>query len=327
MLYIDILDAGHGDCLLVSCGDLKILIDSGPQKFVIRNRVANKLKELLNGSSVDVAFVTHNDDDHIGGYKEFIKKGIIINCFVFNSLELLGKVISVKTKKISFKQDINLKKNLDDEGIKVITLTKEDKHLHIGNVKITPLTPSIDTLSLLDNKFNKDKIKKISALKNSEDSLSECFNIINLKCDKFKKDLSITNKSSISFIIEYENTKALFLGDSHEKDIVDSLLDINENDRVFNVVKLSHHGSKKNTSLKLLKIIGITDYIICADKSKNNHPNNITLARILKFNNNPTIHMSSNDVRVRELFEQCHDLNFKVNVTYSDNGVNTVFYE
>ncbi len=33
MVKIHILDAGHGDCLLVDCDGVKLLIDAGPSTF------------------------------------------------------------------------------------------------------------------------------------------------------------------------------------------------------------------------------------------------------------------------------------------------------
>ncbi|MBE1108474.1 MBL fold metallo-hydrolase, partial [Escherichia coli] len=108
MVKIHILDAGHGDCLLVDCDGVKLLIDAGPSTFRYRKKISAKLAELLNGESVDIAFVTHNDDDHIGGFKYLIENKINIKRFVFNSLSNIKHVIKNSSNKISTKQDINL---------------------------------------------------------------------------------------------------------------------------------------------------------------------------------------------------------------------------
>ncbi|EDH9033372.1 hypothetical protein CCO98_24045, partial [Salmonella enterica] len=86
MPIINVLDAGHGDCILLDFIHTLILIDSGPKTFLIRRNVIEKLKELLHDRAIDIAIVTHNDDDHIGGYKYVISSGIKIEKFIFNSL-------------------------------------------------------------------------------------------------------------------------------------------------------------------------------------------------------------------------------------------------
>lgn len=48
MVIVNILDAGHGDCILLDFTHTLILIDSGPKTFLIRRNVIEKLKDLLN---------------------------------------------------------------------------------------------------------------------------------------------------------------------------------------------------------------------------------------------------------------------------------------
>ncbi|MCT7438799.1 MBL fold metallo-hydrolase, partial [Escherichia coli] len=88
-----------------------------------------------------------------------------------------------------------------------------------------------------------------------------------------------------------------------------------------------HHGSEKNTSSRLLKLIGTTEYIICANKTKHNHPNNLTLARILIHEQEPKIHMSSSNQEIINLLNQINLLGFGITATHSENGVNTLIYE
>ncbi|MFQ2443884.1 MBL fold metallo-hydrolase [Aeromonas caviae] len=113
-MKIDIIDAGHGDCLLVTCGESIILVDSGPESFRIRRQLTKSLKRILNGKPINIAIVTHNDDDHIGGYKYLMADGVVIQKFIFNSLDLIEEIIKKDTnnKKISFRQDRELQKSL-----------------------------------------------------------------------------------------------------------------------------------------------------------------------------------------------------------------------
>ncbi|WP_341269025.1 hypothetical protein [Morganella morganii] len=190
-----------------------------------------------------------------------------------------------------------------------------------------PISPSREILlNYLNKKTDKIEQRKISSKLKDKYSLKEAFYIVSNGYDVFEKDSSITKKTSLSFIIEYLGFRGLFLGDAHEEDIY-SYLNCN-NKTFFNVVKLSHHGGCKNTSSRLIKLFDKdTEYIICADKTKNNHPNNLTIARIVLAQSKPTINLSSCNYDLRKSFEELKDLGFDANITYAKNGVNTLNYE
>ncbi|CAK1711525.1 competence protein ComEC [Vibrio crassostreae] len=110
-------------------------------------------------------------------------------------------------------------------------------------------------------------------------------NLTDLLIDNSKHiDKSETNGSSISFIVEYEKLKLLFLGDAHEGDIYRELSKLaNENYELnFDVVKVSHHGSRNNTSNRFIKLINSKIFLIstCGEK----HPDLETLAKIMTAN-------------------------------------------
>lgn len=326
-MKIEVIDAGHGDCILVTCGDVLILIDSGPKSFKIRKSVIHSLKVLLNGRAIDIAIVTHNDDDHIGGFEYILDSNITIKKFIFNSLSYISKVLKLKSenKQISYQQDINLQKILKERDIEVIALNASDKAICLGSaLQITPLTPHPSTLLMMhDDAISKNK--QISRLAKKELSIAECIEVIKKGEDVFERDRSITNKSSLSFVIEYKSNSVLFLGDSHEDDVVATLK--NYKSINFKAVKLSHHGSEKNTSNELLSLIGKVDYILCGDKSCHAHPNRKTISRILCFDNSPNFHLSADNIELKEIFAECEREGFKVNVTYPTNKINRVIYE
>lgn len=326
-MKIEVIDAGHGDCILVTCGEVLILIDSGPKNFKVRKNVIDRLKGLLDGRAIDIAVVTHNDDDHIGGYKYILDSDISIKKFIFNSLSYISKILKVKSdnKQISYQQDIDLDKLLKELNIEALALNASDKAIsYKPDLKIIPLTPNISALTaILGDAIKKNK--QISKLAKTELSIAECLEYIRKGQDHFEKDRSITNKSSLSLIIEYQNNSVLFLGDSHEEDVI-SALNNNEISN-FKAVKLSHHGSEKNTSSKLISLIGKTEYILCGDKSSHEHPNRKTISRILNFDSTPTIHLSADNSKVRQMFVECEEVGFKVDVSYPTDKVNRVIYE
>jgi len=101
---------------------------------------------------------------------------------------------------------------------------------------------------------------------------------------KMSHDGSSVNGSSISFIIEYKEKKLLFLADSHPRKIhkeIQELVYKFNYDPLFDFVKVSHHGSHRNTSVELLSLIDSPIYLFSTNGKKNNHPNSETIARII----------------------------------------------
>lgn len=320
------LDAGHGDCILLDFTHTLILIDSGPKTFLIRRNVIAKLKELLNDRVIDIAIVTHNDDDHIGGYEYIIASGIKFEKFIFNSLSICNEIFTDNEQQISYNQDINLDSFIKDLDISLEKLVFGNKPVIINDIKLIPLTPTIDALQHMHDNYIKKNQPQISSDKKVELTLLECIEEIANGNDKFIPDRSVTNRASLSLIIEYKDFRGLFLGDAWASDIIEAFR-LNQIEPGFCVTKLSHHGSEKNSNIELINIIGKTEYIFCADKSKHNHPNNKTIARILSQFPEATFHFSSDNDVVRSIFSENNVLGCKVLCTYSSNGVNVRYYE
>ncbi|EKG8632122.1 MBL fold metallo-hydrolase, partial [Salmonella enterica subsp. enterica serovar Rissen] len=195
-----------------------------------------------------------------------------------------------------------------------------------NDIKLIPLTPTIDALHHMHNDYIRKNQPQISSDEKVEPTLLECIEEITNGNDKFIPDRSITNRTSLSLIIEYNSFRGLFLGDAWASDIIECFRS-NRIEPGFCITKLSHHGSEKNTNSELIKIIGKTEYIFCADKSKHNHPNNKTIARILSQFQQATFHFSSDNDKVRSIFSENNVLGCQVLCTYSSNGVNVRYYE
>lgn len=98
----------------------------------------------------------------------------------------------------------------------------------------------------------------------------------------FEEDDSKTNGSSIALMIESYGKKALFLADSFPSIIFKSLCEIyGSNPILFDAIKISHHGSRGNSSPELLSLVDSPKYLISTDGGKHNHPDLEALARII----------------------------------------------
>lgn len=113
---------------------------------------------------------------------------------------------------------------------------------------------------------------------------STSINVENMANSTFIEDDSSANGSSIAFILEYQEKKLLFLADSHPSTIIKNLkLHYSEKEFpiYFNAIKVSHHGSEKNTSMELLKLIKSEQYIFSTNGKVHNHPDHETMCRII----------------------------------------------
>jgi hypothetical protein len=95
----------------------------------------------------------------------------------------------------------------------------------------------------------------------------------------FVEDTSMTNGSSIAFLLEFAGIRALFLGDSWPGVVADAWgkLPPDVRERGVELMKVSHHGSQHNTSPTLLELIAAQQYAVSTDGSKHGHPDIETL--------------------------------------------------
>lgn len=273
-----------------------------------------------NGEIVKVDEVWHNTYRHLQFEKEKIDKlsiqqkrnveGIIMSNRPKVSKQSGSKDISVK-QGISFGGYIICNKNKWNErfGKGVVTSKIKQNYIDLNeNIRILVLSPDENKLKALAKKWLRDlevifNIKDISNEVIWDDAfeyyiqhlrVNDCstLNISDIRVTEKKikewaleeeRDSSYTNGSSISFIIEYNTKKLLFLGDSHEDIIYEKLSELKSKgyELDFEVIKLSHHGSNKNISKRLMNLIEGKRFLISTDGKRHGHPNMKALAKII----------------------------------------------
>ncbi len=101
----------------------------------------------------------------------------------------------------------------------------------------------------------------------------------------FNADDSEPNGSTISFLAEFDGKAVLFAGDAHAPQVeasVRRLLQQRGLQRLpLAALKLSHHGSARNTSSELLRLLDCSRYLISTNGTRHGHPDPETLARVL----------------------------------------------
>lgn len=151
-----------------------------------------------------------------------------------------------------------LKNGIDKIDLLILSHMDSD---HIGGYESIAKSIKIDTLGLSVNSTQKPEYENIKNIAENEKinikslKRGDSFQIdevafkvlMPLKTDKVEEE----NNDSIVLLLEYQNKKALFMGDL-EAEGEEILMQL-EKDLQVDVLKLGHHGSKTSTSEKFVK--------------------------------------------------------------------------
>lgn len=322
MIEIKMLEASEGDCFLLKIKtdekNYNILIDGGP-KDTYYDCLEGELKKIFASDEfIDLLVITHICSDHLDGIKALFGKQDNIQSKIkkiwYNSAKVIADYLNddanikerenplniSKGNMISKKTGYTLENNLKRLGydLEIISEKTEVKYLDENHkIKFTFLSPDRNQLEKLNEKWPvEEKSTQISSSTNAEykKSIKELLNNDSdylddkLMLNSKSRDQSEHNGASISFILEYNGKSLLFLGDSFDDVIVNSLNEkIEKLPLKIDVMKVSHHGSRKNISPALLKMIECENFLISTNGKRHKHPNKRTLARIIKYSSEP----------------------------------------
>ncbi len=93
-----------------------------------------------------------------------------------------------------------------------------------------------------------------------------------LASSRFSSDPSKANGAGIAFIAEFEGKRALLLADSPVKLCCDSLDRLGPRPHRFDAVKISHHGSRRNTSREFAEAVQAKKWLVSTDGAVFGHP-------------------------------------------------------
>lgn len=92
--------------------------------------------------------------------------------------------------------------------------------------------------------------------------------------ERLGNDPSVNNAASIAFLFEYEDVSIAFLADVKPSVCMQGLKELKiKLPCEVDVLKLSHHGSKSNTSDALLKNLKTKIYMLSTNGNKQKVPN------------------------------------------------------
>jgi beta-lactamase superfamily II metal-dependent hydrolase len=303
--------ASEGDALILSWGSSGALkhglIDLG------RTGDYRALKPLLKATGTFEFFtVTHIDADHIEGavplFKEaslpFAAKNVWFNAHA--QLEAanerlpagyrvpMGAAQAEKVTSGILKSQWSWNKHFASGVVSIDSPEARQPFVFDGGLKLTLLSPSDRKLAKLLPVWNRE-LKKAGLRTADPDEVEAALaagrvamghiDVQRLAAENFKADSAEPNGSSITFVAEFKGRRILLGADSHPGIVTESLrrLGASELSRYkLDCLKVSHHGSKANTSPELLEIIDCTCFAFSTDGSKHGHPDRQMIARILK---------------------------------------------
>ena len=308
MIIVHALQVNNGDCFMLAfpdCNKPKLLvIDSGYvgtfQKF------RDTLYRLIETYDCDVyMLLTHIDRDHIGGFKCLFRNFNSKECeriagFYYNTLESVQRLVPCVTKemvqaddeisittKTGYADAVTLEKFLTEKKIFVQTGFQAGGQINFcDGLRAHVLSPSAGSLAKYQHWCQRESTRKTTAVvADYHKPLAE------LMTKNFVSDDRPVNASSISLLIEAFGYRFLFLGDALPGDVVAGLKALGySKDQPIQVdlVKVSHHGSRYNTSPELLQLIRGNRFFISGTGGAG-HPDKETIARIIQFQEQPVL--------------------------------------
>ncbi len=292
MLTVEMLNAGHGDALLVEYGDdrntHRILVDGGPYRsYDEPGGLLERVQQLAaeGKTHIELLVMTHIDTDHIDGVIKLLQEnplGLTFGDVWFNGWQHINLAVEGKLggKQGEFLgallEHLGLNWNVNPawkrtHGAVVVPETGELPVAELaGGATATLLSPGPGELRDLKSEWVKavrsadfdpgDTRAALEKLKERADlrpSLGD--GVLGAK-----KDTSEANASSIGFVLEYDGTRLLLTGDAFASVLERTGKRYRAQYGDFDVAafKLPHHGSWSNLSEDLVRMVGTSTYLV-----------------------------------------------------------------
>jgi hypothetical protein len=347
-LRIEMLPAQDGDAIWVEWGDLAkgrsrhLLIDAGREE-TYRTIVDRFRKD--PDLALELLVVSHIDIDHVRGAVKLLRDASLsperLGEVWFNDLrhlprprdELGGRDGSFLTRTLL---DRGFAWNEafaggpicipDDGPLPVVELP--------GDLRLTLLGPTRARLSALWARWtddlkaaeldveNANQIREaLEASRTHQPDLLGDDSLESLVRRRFNQDDSPTNGSSIMLLAEHKNASVLLAADGFPGDLEKAILRLLFERKLnppleVDAFKVSHHGSRKNTSPELLSLLDCKHFLISTNGTRHGHPDDEAIARIvtarrggcpkLHFNYRSALNTRWEQLQTRAGFRACY---------------------
>ena len=313
MFRIQMLPAEHGDCLWVEYGEADkprvILIDGGTTGTwkLLKKKIVDEKAKRGGKLHFELFIVTHVDADHIGGSLKLMEEvgplGVTFGDVWFNGYYHLDNKPPPSRDVLGGKQGEQLSVLIDGWNLK----WNEAFHskavmvpdhgmlpvITIGGMQLTLLSPTFEKLQALKPEWEKEVIKvglkpgdayEAVDVETRGDTLGE--DVEALAERDFKGDKTEANGSSIALLAEYEGKSVLFAADAHADVLLGNLARLPARAKPALPLagfKVSHHGSRNNTSKELVEALPAKRYLVSTNGNQFGHPHPEAISRIAVY--------------------------------------------
>jgi beta-lactamase superfamily II metal-dependent hydrolase len=312
-LAVDMLPARQGDCLLLRWWDgrrtRRMLVDAGPSPAY--SGISRRLARL--DGDLDVVVVSHIDADHIDGVILLLNDrelGLDVGDVWYNGSaqlttelgavqgEILGTIIA--GRRISWNRCFGSRPIVvrdDPEGFPVRELP--------GGLQVTVLGPDMNSLRRLRDAWSQTCHEAGIDVGSVADALAALDtrprlrpgdsylagepvpDVRKLARGRKGTDTSVPNGSSVVLLVERGSERLLLAGDATPGVLAPAVRKLLATRGVqtlpLTVFKLPHHGSAKNITAELVRMLPAQRYLISTDGSFFNHPDDAAVATVLEY--------------------------------------------
>lgn len=313
MTELYFLPADGGDFLWLrygpSCSTFhNIIIDSGYQSCcrdfcAIINHICKV------GESVEAILLTHYDNDHIGGFLNWLRLSggnmPEIRKIYFNTGQGIARAFGLKINAPTFEQYSQYKlascNYSVNKAYSILDLLETKRLLPFlcpcqvmesdpvcltGGATIRFISPSRQSAIRYSKMFVAEPRHRGVVNYGGSSALAESWEDLDILMEaRTTADSSISNGGSLAFLFDYEDVHLAFLGDAHANICVDGLRLLGytkEHPYRADFVKLSHHGSARNLSQDLLDLLSCDDYLISTTAHKIERIHKMGIALLLR---------------------------------------------
>ena len=315
-MRVEMLPALHGDCLFVEYGDAtrtrRLLIDGGP--IGAYSALQDRMEALPAGDRrFELIVLSHVDTDHIDGLVRLFANPkpwpFVVKDVWFNGWRHLEQAHGLLGGKQGEYFSALLSRRLEDgiwngafDGDAVVVRDDEalPERMLAGNMKLTLLSPTVPKLARMRNAWRKDigdaiepgdldaaweLLAKQKRYLPGQGLLGSTPGLDALLAKQSRPDNAAANGSSIAFLAEFAGKSCLFLADAHADAVCASLKRLLAQrglERLaVDAVKVSHHGSKGNTTDELMSLIESPRFLFSTNGAQFGHPDQEAVRRVI----------------------------------------------
>jgi hypothetical protein len=300
---IEMLPAGHGDCLWMEYGrggsTHRWLVDCGTQATA-RDLLARVERVPRNEWFVELFVMSHIDADHIGGALPFfraVQRGLRFGDVWFNGWRHISDQLGARQGEMfsTAIQDFELPWNAWRDGESILRDDDDlPEHVLPGGMKLTLLSPGATQLKSLRKDWVRELKRhglepggRVDYQRFLKGTPSTSTDVDELADAPFASDAAAANGSSIALLAEFEGAAALLGADAHAPVLVAAIRKLLQKRGArrlkLDAFKVSHHTSQNNLSKDLLDLLDCRQYLVSTNGAHFTHPDREAIGRILKY--------------------------------------------